>query len=123
MSRLKSFADRVGAQYTVFLSPFSENEIESISFDEENLFVSVGKDFENLINATDFFINSLDEKDANLLEYYKSKSEEMIEKSKDEFKAASVSHFNLEKIYSPSMNFSKIDSLTEKIIADISVLI
>lgn len=124
MNYLKNEVERKNTDYCLFPSPYSDDLIEAIYLRETKTFI-IANDaaFQNKINTSDFLNNSIIREYEEQLTYYSQQFDELLLRAKSEFLNASDFHFGLEAIYTPAMNFEKINHTTDKLIADISKLI
>ncbi len=103
-------------------SPLDENEIEGIYLNEYATLIISEKNTENCINNIDTseFINlnliKNKEKELNIFEEHLKL---YMNLAKDELCSASKYHFELEKIYTPKMNFSIIESIYDDLLQKI----
>ena len=61
-------------------------------------------------------------KEEEKINFYGEKYNELLNRAKKEFELSSDAHFSLEKIYTPAMNFEKINKITESMIEEIENL-
>ena len=84
-----------------------------------NLNGSIGD--ENNIIDTSHFLNQTElTKEKNRLEFLWREREIMLWNSVSEFKAAANYHFELEKMYTSTMNFAKIDKIKDRLLSRIT---
>ena len=123
MSHLHFELKSSGVHYTVFPSVLDENKIyalyipaESIAFVSEKL-TSVPD--ECVIDTARFLDQKCLSKEKERLEFLWREREAFLWSATDQFRKASDEHFNLEKIYSSAMDFSKIDDIYDLYLTDI----
>lgn len=115
MTRIKEEADKKGVYYTLIPSPFSQDIIEGIYFEDNGILVSTKFNSKLQIdtNFHDLKISlELDEKAHNNI------YEQLLTSSENEFALASEAHFLLEKIYTAAMDFEDINRTCENLILD-----
>ena len=122
MNQVVREAERKKTDYYIFPSPYSDNLIEAIYIVENNTFIMADADFDNRINAEDCLNNDIISKSYEKLSFFESTFQELLARAKTEFSNASESHFALEAIYTPAMNFDKLNQAANDLIADISSL-
>ena len=113
----------LSTEYTRFPSPFSDKLTEAIYLPDSDTLITVGGDYENTVNTSDFIDYSILNYNKEQLNYYANQREGALSRAKQEFSLASEAHFALEKIYSPCMNFDKIILLTDNLISDIKEML
>ena len=86
---------------------------------ETDNFIAVGNDFNKKIDTSQLLKESILNYNKQKLDWCSERLREALEYSKKEFSAASDAHFELEKIYSATMNFAEIDSVCKKITCEI----
>ena len=123
MSHLHFLLKSSGVSYTIFPSVLDENKIyalyipsESTAFASEKL-TSVPD--ECVIDTARFLDQKCLSKEKERLEFLWRERETFLWCATDQFKKASEEHFNLEKIYSSAMDFSKTDDIYDLYLADI----
>ena len=102
----------------IFISPFSKDLYEGLIINDTMFFTNYESG--EIINVEKFLKKDIPFVSEGCLDFWESEKELMLKKAKEEFSKASYVHFNLEKIYTRSMNFKKNDKLCERIIKDIS---
>lgn len=100
----------------------NDDNIGLVTTASQTLFVNLNgapTDESDIIDTSRFLDQTELAKEKNRLEFLWREREIMLWNSVSEFKAASNYHFELEKIYTASMNFSKTDKIKEKILSGI----
>lgn len=123
MNHLLNAIESKGVPYIKFTSPFSDGLTEGVLFPETETFIVTGSDFNEKTDTSIFLEESVLKNNKEKLNYYSKEFDEILTRAKDEFSAASESHFELEKIYTAAMNFTKIDALRENLIIYIADII
>ena len=103
-----------------FPSPYSDDITEAIYFTAADVFVSIGNNFETIIDTSTFLNENKLKMNSNFLDYSLMRQNELLIKSQEEFSNASDKHFLLEKIYTDTMDFSGTDDIVKKIINEFS---
>ncbi len=111
-----------GIEADVYTSPFSDDIIEQIYLPEYKRNV-VFNDVLIRDLCDKAFDNTLLNKYDNIIEMHTSRIESALSFAQEEFSKASAAHFALESIYTPAMNFAKIDNITNNIIEEIKSLL
>ena len=123
MNHLLNEANRRGTNYIRYPSPYSDNLTEAIYLTENNTFISIGNDFDDITDTSEFLDENILQINKERLSYYSKQTEELLLRAEKEFSSASDAHFSLEAIYSPAMNFDIINILTDTLIKNIAKLI
>lgn len=108
-----------GIDFVRFPSPYSDSLTEAVYIPENDTFISAVDKLKNSINASQLLDADAIDKNKDKLEIYEKEKNALLSLAKDEFKKASDSHFSLEAIYSPLMNFDMIDEICERLIKEI----
>lgn len=116
MECLRSASQSSGIEYTLFPSPLSHDVIEAIYFEDADMLISTRISSENKIDTSLFSYSPC--KNENT-EYYEKLHGELTSQAKEEFAQASSAHFELEAIYTPAMDFEKVDKIRNEIVRDI----
>ena len=116
MTCLYKSAVQKRVNFTLFPSPFSHDIIEGIYLEDNNTFVSTILEAETKIDTSHYadFIN-----DDATTTFSDSIHTELLKRAKEEFTLASSAHFELERIYTPLMNFDKISKIRDQIVYEI----
>ena len=122
MSLLLKTAREKNIPITVFPSPLSERMTEALLIGDSEMFITTHKNYENNINSFDFADEKSIVQEKENIELYENIYKNLIEISQAYFSKASEYHFALESIYTPLMNFDKINEITEKIINEFDTL-
>lgn len=120
IQRLLQEAKRRGTPYIRYPSPYSDKLTDAIYLIESDTFISTVSDYENITDTSAFLDEDILKINKERLVYYSKQMDELLLRSQKEFALASDTHFALEAIYSPAMNFKEIDILTDKLINKIS---
>ena len=123
MNRLLAFAKINELSYTRYPSPFSDNLTDGIYFSGNDTFVAIGEDFERKIDSFDFISDNLLTSNIGMQDCQYNDFKDYLDRSINEFKAASNTHFELEKIYTAAMNFDALNKIHEELTEKISELI
>ena len=99
--------------------PLDEDETESIYIPNEKTMICIDPIGE--VNAEEFLHISADA--AMIIAEYEADELKYRNLAQKEFRLASDAHFALEKIYTPCMDFEKLDAVYEKICTDISKIL
>ena len=123
MKHLKKITDAGRLLYTDFPTPLDENKTEAIYFPKSEFAICTENkktlDTELVIDTSRFIDIHLLSKRRDALEFLWRERELMLWNATDEFKKASDAHFELEKIYTSSMNFEKIDEINQEYVKEI----
>jgi hypothetical protein len=123
MNHLLNETKRRGTDYIRYPSPYSDNLTEAIYLTENSTFISIGNDFDDITDTSEFLDENILKINNERLSYYSKQTDELLLRAEKEFSFASDAHFSLEAIYSPAMNFDIINILTDTLIKNISKLI
>ncbi len=116
MNRLTVAAESRKIEYTLFPSPLSHDIVEAIYFEDSDTLVSTRIASENKIDTSGF----ADEIEvSNDIKYYEKLHDELTLRAKEAFLLASSAHFELEAIYTPTMDFDKINKIRDTVIREI----
>jgi len=118
MNHLLNAAEAKKTSYIRYTSPYSSELVEGIFFTETATLISVGNDFNEKIDTTQFIDNCYIEKNLEKLKYYACRRDELLKLSQNEFAKAAKSHFELEKIYTSAMHFDRLNSLCANLILE-----
>ena len=99
--------------------PLDDNESEAIYLPDRKILICRNQDGE--INAEEFLHITADT--AMIAAEYDADEVKYRNLAQKEFRLASEAHFALENIYTPCMDFDKLDAIYEKICADISKIL
>ena len=119
LDNLKRAVEEKKIEHIRFPSPFSDTLTEAIYINDSNTLVSILDAFENTADTSVFLNDKILNINKECLSYYFNCRENLLQRAKNEFSLASKAHFELEAIYSPSMNFNVIDKITDNLIDDI----
>lgn len=111
---------RQGVKFIRIPSPLDHQMTESIVLDDETL-LTAEKGENSIFDATS--LCDLSDNTKMQLSYYEENIKKHLEIAKKHLAQASEYHFALEAIYTPCMNFSALDSITEKIITEIKSIL
>jgi hypothetical protein len=118
LNRAYEYAKAMGVSTVRLISPFGNDITEGIYFPHANVLLFAGEGSDSFDSAA--LINQSELKaEYDKLEYYNTLYNDFLSRSQHEFMKASENHFMLEAIYSPAMDFSKVDSLSEELIEKI----
>ncbi len=105
--------------HTRFPSPFSDSLTEAVYLNDSDTLISVGRNYEDMIDTSVFLEEEYLNRKKEKLTYYTKQREELLYRSQNEFSLASRAHFELESIYSKAMNFDLVNQIAERIISEI----
>ncbi len=122
MNCLKDQLTRKNADIYIFPSPYSDKLTEAIYVKDINVLIDTNTICENEINTNEFLDKNALKDYYDLLLNFEEKTNRFLCFAVDEFKKASDAHFSLEEIYTPTMDFTSLNILTQEIINDILLL-
>ena len=119
INKLKLLAEKENLMHILAPSPLSPDLYDAIFFPEEKIAVICGNRAPDAKSTVIDTAKLLDQKNIsekrNKLEFLWKEHETMLWSAADAFRRASDAHFELEKIYVESMDFSYNDTVFEKI--------
>lgn len=105
--------------YVRIPSPLSDDILEGLYFTDTDTLVSSRICSENKIDTSPLLSNVYNEEESTISKSYYEFHEELLSCAKEEFQKASEAHFELEDIYTPAMDFEKLNKITDSLIKDI----
>ena len=112
MKKLLSEIKRRNADHIRFPSPYSDSDTEAIYLYSSDTFITTTDIFHDFIDTAAFVSEETVLENKEKLNYYAKLRSELCDRAKLELSLASKEHFELEKIYSPSLDYTVIDALT-----------
>lgn len=119
LSIMRGFLKSKSCKYIRCIYPLDENETEAIYIPDEKILFC--RDENGEVNAEDFLHISAEA--AMVISEYSADELKYKNLAQRELRLASVAHFALEDIYTPCMDFDKLDAIYEKICTDISKIL
>ncbi len=119
MKALEDELSRLGCSMTVFPSVFDEKEIDALFLHESKTVILISDSEKVSVDPIEFCVNN---PNINIPEEFSSLYQALLEEARKFFSFASDLHFELEKLYTASMNFDKNNEISEKIIEKIKKL-
>lgn len=116
LNEIKNELLRSGVKFTVIPSPLDANITEGVILGDDTL-LTTDKGDNKLFDAASL-INISDAAKAQL-SYFSENIKKHLDTAKTHLSQASDYHFSLEAIYTPCMDFSKLDLITENLISKI----
>ncbi len=116
---IKEFT-HTGIDYLRFTSPFSETVSEGVLFSDILVYRPVLQDLASKDGCEVMDLRDADALQLPIYSYLSQEKEDLLFKAKEELYLASLSHFELEKIYTKNIDFSLVNKKTEDIIAKIN---
>lgn len=105
--------------HTRFPSPFSDKLTEAVYLNDSDTLVTNIGTYEDILDTSAFLNPSHLNQNKEKFTYYAKLREELLSRAQNEFSLASQAHFELEAIYSETMDFELIDKITNNIISEI----
>lgn len=112
MKKLLSEIKRRNADHIRFPSPYSDSDTEAIYLYSSDTLITTVAAYHDFIDTAAFVSEEAVLENKEKLNYYAKLRSELCDRAKLELSLASKEHFELEKIYSPSMDYTVIDALT-----------
>ena len=124
LNAVKSMAESRGLHYIFSPSPLSEINCDALYFPEERVSIIAGNrkdEASSIIIDTSKMLNQkLLSKTKTKLEFLWKEHESLLWSAADSFALASDAHFNLEKLYAASMDFSYNDTVCKNTLSTIN---
>lgn len=120
LTLLAKHLDNSGVKYTKIISALDKESVEGIYFSDLDTVILGGKENNCICDTREFFSKKYTDSFKEKIKNMQACMQIYEKEAADELKAASVSHFELEKIYTDAVDFSIIDRYTSYIIDEIS---